>query len=311
MQHQYGSPGKQQSKHYNIYPSVNDLKKPARRRIPHFAWEYLDSGTGAERLVDHNLQRLQRIEMVPQFMGGGFNVSLETRLMGKTYGLPFGIGPVGMTGLMWPGGEHMLARTAARQNIPYCLSTVACETPESVGPICEGNGWFQLYAPADRNICADMLNRAWDSGFGTLVITVDVPITATCERQRRAGLKMPPDKDLKTLLRVAARPHWALATLRHGMPRLKLLEKYAQSNDLKDVSSFLGRQLSEVLTLDYIKFIRGIWKGKIVVKGILHDKDARMLVGAGSTRLSYPTMAAGNLTGHRQQLTFCRILSKR
>lgn len=281
MQHQYGKPDAEKSKYYDVYPTINDLREPARRKIPYFAWEYLDSGTGIEELVGKNLRALQAIEMVPQFMGGNFEVNLQTELMGETYAAPFGIAPVGMTGMMWPGGEHMLARSAARHNIPYCLSSAACEMPETVGPLCEGNGWFQLYVPADREICADMLDRAWRAGMKTLVITADVPTPSNRERQRRAGIKLPPDTSLKTLLRVAARPAWAWATLRYGKPRLRSLEKYAKSGDLKEVASFLGRQLSDVLNLDYVNFIREKWPGKLIVKGILHDYDAARLAEAG------------------------------
>lgn len=281
MKHQYGAIGARHSKYYNSHPAVADLIPFAKNRIPHFAWEYLDSGTGNERLVDHNTERMQAIELTPKFMDGSHDVNLETTLMGTTHCAPFGIGPIGMTGMMWPGGEHMLARTSVRHNIPYCLSTVACEAPETVGPMCEGKGWFQLYVPADREICADIMKRAWDSGFKTLVVTADVPVPSMRERQRKAGLKVPPETDLKTLLRIAARPRWAIATLRYGKPRFRLLEKYAKSGDLKEVSSFLGRQLSDVLNLEYMKFIRTQWKGKLVVKGILHPDDAKALVSVG------------------------------
>jgi len=278
MQHQYGNSS---SKYSDLYPAIADLAMPAKRRMPFFAWEYLDSGTGVERLVSHNRERLQAVEMLPKFFEGNFDVPLQTTLLGETYASPFGIAPVGMTGLMWPGGEHMLAKTAARNNIPYCLSTVACEAPETVGPLCEGNGWFQLYVPSDREICIDVINRAWQSGFRTLVVTADVPTPSMRERQRKAGLKVPPETNLKTLLRVAARPQWAWATLRHGKPGFPTLEKYAASGDLREVSSFLGRQLSDALNLEYLKFIRDNWQGKIIVKGILHQDDAKNLVEAG------------------------------
>ena len=281
MKHQYGTIGGKQSKNYNKYPSIKDLMEPSRRRIPFFAWEYLVSGTGSERLVDHNLSALENIEMTPQFMSGAFDIPLQTQLMGETYSAPFGIAPIGMTGMMWPDGEHMLARTSVRHNIPYCLSTVACEAPESVGPMCKGNGWFQLYVPADREICKDIMKRAWDAGFRTLMVTADVPVPSMRERQRKAGLQVPPATDWKTLMRVAARPQWAKATLRHGKPRFRLLEKYAETGDLKEVSSFLGRQLDDVLNVDYMKFIREEWKGKLVVKGILHEADAKKLVSVG------------------------------
>ena len=284
MKHQYGainSHGAKPAKYYNTLPAIHDLIPLARRRIPYFAWEYLDSGTGIERLVGHNIERLQAVELTPKFMGGAHDVSLETKLLGDTHAAPFGIAPIGMTGMLWPGGEHMLARTAARHNIPYCLSTVACEAPETVGPICEGKGWFQLYVPADREMCADMLKRAWAAGFKTLMVTADVPVPSMRERQRKAGITIPPETDLTTLLRILARPKWALATLRHGKPRLRMLEKYANSGDLKEVSTFLGRQLSDVLNLDYMKFIRDQWQGNVVVKGLLHADDATALLGVG------------------------------
>ncbi|MCP4184984.1 MAG: alpha-hydroxy-acid oxidizing protein [Hyphomicrobiales bacterium] len=278
MRHQYVN---SDSKYSDIYPLIADLEIPAKRRMPFFAWEYLDSGTGVERLVGYNRERLQAVEMLPKFFEGNFDVPLQTNLLGETYSSPFGIAPVGMTGLMWPGGEHMLAKTAARNNIPYCLSTVACETPETVGPLCEGNGWFQLYVPADRDVCIDIINRAWQSGFRTLVVTADVPTPSMRERQRKAGLKVPPETSLTTLLRVAARPQWAWATLCHGRPGFPTLEKYATSGDLREVSSFLGRQLTDALSLEYLKFIRDNWQGKIIVKGILHQDDAKKLVEAG------------------------------
>lgn len=281
MEHKYGAIDAKPSKYYNTHPAVTDLIPLAKSRIPFFAWEYLDSGTGNERLVEHNIERIQAVEMTPAFMSGSHDIDLTTTLMGQTYSAPFGIGPVGMTGMMWPGGEHMLARTSVRHNIPYTLSTVACEAPETVGPICKDNGWFQLYVPADREICKDIMNRAWDSGFKTLMVTADVPVPSMRERQRKAGLQVPPKTDLKTLLRVAARPKWAIETLRYGKPRFRLLEKYAESGELKEVSSFLGRQLSDVLNLDYMRFIRDKWQGKIVVKGILHRDDALSLVSVG------------------------------
>lgn len=281
MQHKYGSSGEYQSKYNDIYPSIEDLKAKAKTRMPFFAWEFLDSGTGREQLAARNISQLSSIQMVPKFLDGARDVSLETEMMGQTHSVPFGIAPIGMTGLMWPNGERYLAKTAARYNFPYCLSTAACAAPETIGPLCDGKGWFQLYVPADRKICADMLERAWESGFRTMMVTADVPIPSMRERQRKAGMRVPPSIDLKTIMRVAMRPRWALATLKNGSPRLKMLEKYAESGDLVDVSSFMGRQMNDVLNLDYIQAIRKMWKGKMIVKGILHVDDAVALTEIG------------------------------
>ncbi|MGI9371154.1 MAG: alpha-hydroxy acid oxidase, partial [Hyphomicrobiales bacterium] len=200
------------------YPSIHYLEKRARRRMPHFAWEYLASGTGAETLLERNIARLNDIELTPSMCMGDFTPNTETKLLGHTYSVPFGAAPVGMSGLMWPGSERYLAATAARRNMPYCLSMVACETPETIGPLADGNGWFQLYAPSQTEIEIDLLKRAKESGFNTLIFTVDVPVGSRRERQLRAGLTMPPKRTPLTLLQVALRPEWAFATLKHGQP---------------------------------------------------------------------------------------------
>lgn len=117
----------------NKYPAISDLAKKANRRIPHVAWEYLSSGTGDEDLLDSNRAAFQKIRFLPRFCKGELNPKLETTLFGRTYAAPVGISPVGLTGLMWPRVEHYLAATADRMKIPYCLSTVATETPETTG----------------------------------------------------------------------------------------------------------------------------------------------------------------------------------
>ena len=133
---------------------------------------------------------------------------LTTKLFGQTFQAPFGIAPIGLTGLMWPDGERMLARTAAEHGIPFCLSCVACETPEVIGPLAGGRCWFQLYPPRDRAVRNDLLRRARDSGFSALIITVDVPIYSVRERQRRAGLTMPPRVRPRMVYHAAVRPAW-------------------------------------------------------------------------------------------------------
>ena len=113
----------------NRYPGIADLRARARRRIPHFSWEYLDSGTGLEHCIDHNINALQAIKLMPHMMQGKQQLDLKTELFGISYNAPFGLAPVGLTGLMWPGIETMLANTAARYRIPYCLSCLLYTSP--------------------------------------------------------------------------------------------------------------------------------------------------------------------------------------
>lgn len=263
------------------YPSFADLARRAKTRIPHFAWEYLDSGTGAEHGVDRNLKALSEIRLIPRFMLGEFETDLRTTLLGREYSAPFGIAPVGLTGLMWPRTEWILAEAAARARIPYSLSTVATETPETVGARAGDMGWFQLYPPRDRHIRKDLLERAANAGFTTLLVTADVPASSQRERQKRAEVSVPPRKTLMTYWRAAIRPQWAIETLIHGEPRFRMLESYANSTNMQELAQFVGHNFGGTLSWDYLAEVRDLWPGKVVVKGILDVGDARHCVEAG------------------------------
>ncbi|MFK5977724.1 MAG: alpha-hydroxy acid oxidase [Rhizobiaceae bacterium] len=263
------------------YPSFNDLRKLAKKRTPHFAFEYLDSGTGGEQAKARNESDLDKIILTPEFMKGSFEPDTSVELFGRQYTSPIGVSPVGMSSMMWPGAEQMLAKMAGENGIPYCLSTVSGDRPEAVGPLAKGNAWFQLYAVRDKKIRDDMLKRAKDSGFSALVVTVDVPVPSMRERQRRAGLEMPPTVNIKTAYQVATKPSWALHTLKRGMPNFLTLMQYAESKKLVDMASFVGEQLGNVLDWEYLKEVRAQWDGPLILKGILSVEDAKLALKNG------------------------------
>jgi len=142
------------------YPAIDDLKKRAKGRIPHLSWEYLNCGTGDERAVSRNEEALAQVTLLPRFMKGYQELELSTTLFGKRYDAPFGVAPIGLTGLIWPRAEHILAKMANQYRIPYCLSTVATQTPETIAPLVGEMGWFQLYPPREEALRADLLKRA-------------------------------------------------------------------------------------------------------------------------------------------------------
>ena len=168
--------------YHSKFPAVSDLKKRAQKRIPHFVWEYLDSGTGLEHTRKRNRIKLDEIMFYPSILHGDINPNLKTTILNHEYNLPFGVAPVGMSGLIWPNAEKILAGTAARHNIPYTLSTVASKTPEDLATHIDKNAWFQLYPPRETEILDDILKRVKDSGFTTLVLTVDVPDASRREK---------------------------------------------------------------------------------------------------------------------------------
>jgi len=214
-------------------------------------------------------------------MKGSTRANLETELFGVKYNAPFGIAPVGLTGLMWPGIEKMLATTAASYRIPYCLSTVATETPETIGPLVDGNGWFQLYPPSDRDIRRDLLKRFKEAGFTTLVITADTPVQSQRERQKRAGVAVPPKRSVKTYLSAAMCPAWSLTTLRYGMPRFRTMEKYVDAKDIAEIGAYMNANMG-TLDWQYLEETRKEWEGPMLIKGILSPSDARQCIECGA-----------------------------
>lgn len=263
------------------FPELIDLKEHAKRRMPFFAFEYLDSGTGREAAKRRNRQDMDAILLMPSILHGEFKPDLSVTLFGKTFKLPFGISPVGMSGLFWPDAEGILARCATAAGLPYGLSTVASCTPEAVGQVLDGNGWFQVYAPRDPAIRSDMLKRARDAGFTALVLTVDVPVASRRERQTRSGLTSPPRLTPQLLAQVARCPAWALGMARLGMPRMRLIDSYAGQLTGLSSTEHAGYLLRTSPDFDYLKALRDLWDGPLIVKGVMDARDVTLLEASG------------------------------
>jgi L-lactate dehydrogenase (cytochrome) len=264
------------------FPLIADLAARARRRIPHFAWEYLDSGTGLEQAIMRNRLALDRVLVSPRFMKGDLAPDISTELFGRKWAAPFGVAPIGLTGMMWPGGELMLARMARAAGIPYCLSSFACQGPEEVGAIAGDNGWFQLYTMSDTEAEHDIIDRADAAGFSALVITVDVPVNSTRERQRKAGLGRRPRMSLRQMLQVAACPQWALATARHGKPAFRSVERYFPGASMNEIGRLLDQMKLGMTGMEAIERIRKRWNKPLIIKGIMDAEDALACISAGA-----------------------------
>ncbi len=264
------------------FPAIADLAARARQRIPKFVWEYLDSGTGVEATKARNRSALDRIGLMPSILHGEFEPDLAVSLLGQTFPLPFGIAPVGMSGLIWPNAERLLAKAAAKAGIPYTLSTVATAAPEDLAGSIGDHGWFQMYPPRDEAIRTDMLDRARAAGFSTLVLTVDVPVASRRERQTRSGLTNPPRLRPRLLAQIATCPAWAMGMAQNGMPRMRMLDKYStgMTGNLPS-NAHVGYLLRTSPDWDYVSWLRDAWAGPFVVKGVSRPDDAARLSELG------------------------------
>ena len=270
----------------NKYPRIDDLESVAKRRIPPVVWAYLYAGTGTNRLKEANRAAFDGVSLVPRILSGHVSPRTEVTIFGQTLSMPVGISPIGLASMIWPGAELMMARAAAAAKVPMTLSTVAGESLENVAQAAGEYGWFQLYPPKDKTVRHDLLKRAKDSGYKTLMVTVDVPTSSRREDMRKAGAPIGSRNSSSFTPRVIWQsmncPRWAMAMLKAGgKMRFKNLEPYVSSSELADISKFIGSQLNAGTGWDVIDDIRAHWQGNLVVKGVLHPDDAVELVRRG------------------------------
>jgi len=264
------------------YPSVDHLRDKARKRIPGFAFEYLDGGANELINLRKNTDDIRKVELAANYLDDFTKVDLSTELFGHTYAAPYGIAPIGLQGLIWPNSPEILARTAIRYNIPFILSTVSTASIETIAKITEGKAWFQLYHPARQELTDDILKRAEEAGFEVLVILADVPSFGYRALDIKNGLSMPPKMSLRNMLQITANPGWALNTLRHGQPSFKTLKPYMSDNlNLSQLGKFMDDTFSGRLNKERIARLRDKWKGKLVLKGIGAAEDVGKAIEYG------------------------------
>lgn len=276
------SKNKKEIKFNSDYPSIDDLRTRAKKRIPKFAFEYLDGGCNEDVNLHKNTDEIRQVELLPYYLSKHKGSSMKTELFGHVYDAPFGIAPVGLQGLMWPNAPEILAKAAFEHNVPFVLSTVTTSSIERIAEITEGNAWFQLYHPTKNRLRDDILKRAEVAGCPVLVILCDVPTFGFRPRDIRNGLAMPPKMSIKNILQVFGKPRWAMETLRHGQPNFEVLRPYMPKNlDLTQLGKFMDDTFSGRLNEEKIKPIRDMWKGKLVLKGVANEADAEKAVRLG------------------------------
>ena len=271
--------------HLNIntkYPSIDDLRIKAQKKIPKFAFEYLDGGCNEDVNLRRNTSELREVQLKPKYLRNHGGSSTKTKLFGIEYDAPFGISPIGLQGLMWPNSPEILAKAAFNHNIPFILSTVTTTSIERAAELTEGKAWFQLYHPTENKLRDDILKRAEAAECPVLVILCDVPSFGFRPRDIRNGLAMPPKMNISNVLQAFGRPHWCLQTLKHGIPGFANLLPYMPKGlDLKQLGKFMDQTFSGRLNEEKIKPIRDMWKGKIVLKGVASHYDAEHAIRLG------------------------------
>lgn len=266
----------------NNYPSIDDLRQKAIQKIPRFAFEYLDGGCNEDVNLHKNTTELREVELKPRYLGNYTTPDMRTEIFGHVYDAPFGISPIGLQGLIWPGAPEILAHAANKHNVPFILSTVSTASIEKISEITEGKAWFQLYHPAEAAVRDSVVQRAADAHYRVLVLLCDVPSFGFRPRDIRNGLGMPPRMTFKNILQILGKPEWAIKTLIHGQPEFATMKQYMPKGlNMKQLGLFMNKTFSGRLNEERIKPIRDKWKGKIVLKGVASMEDTEMAVKLG------------------------------
>lgn len=264
------------------YPSVDHLIKKAKSRMPGFAFDYLAAGCFSEVNLRRNTDDIRQVQLKPWYLNDYPGADQKTELFGKVYDAPFGVAPVGLQGLMWPKACEYLAEAARYHNLLFTLSTVSTASIEEVAKITDGEFWFQLYHPAEDELRDKLLERAWASGCKTLVILADTPTFAYRPKEIRNGLSIPPQMTLRNILQMMASPAWTWGQLMAGKPEFKTMKPYIPNNlSMKHLGLFMNKTFSGRLTKTKIQKLRELWKGNLVIKGVVNPEDAELAVQLG------------------------------
>ncbi|HAG58606.1 MAG TPA: alpha-hydroxy-acid oxidizing enzyme [Arthrobacter bacterium] len=258
--------------------TIADLRTIAKRRTPQAPFDYTDGAAEAEITLNRARQAFTDLEFRPGILRNVESVDLSTDVLGRTAAMPFGIAPTGFTRMMHSEGEYAGSRAAEAAGIPYTLSTMGTASIEDVAAAApSGRNWFQLYLWTDRDRSMELIERASKAGNDTLMVTVDTPVAGARLRDVRNGMTIPPALTLKTVLDASYRPGWWFNFLTTEPLAFASLSRYSGT-----VADLVDSMFDPTLTFDDLDWLRGTWKGRLVVKGIQTVDDAKSVVDHGA-----------------------------
>lgn len=265
-----------------IIASAQDFREAARRRLPRFLFDYADGGAYAEETLRRNVSDLSQIALRQRVLKDVARVDLSTTLFGQAQSLPVALGPVGISGMYARRGELQAARAAKAAGLPICLSTVSICSIEEVSQRADPF-WFQLYVIRDRAFMRDLIATAKEHGAKALVFTVDMPVPGARYRDAHSGMSGP-HTGIRRFLQAMGKPSWAwdvgLCGRPHQLGNLKPV--LGKNSGLNDYMGWLGANFDPSIQWKDLDWIRSLWDGPLIIKGILDPEDAREAAAIGA-----------------------------
>ncbi|MCX5478980.1 alpha-hydroxy acid oxidase [Kaistia geumhonensis] len=278
--------------------SIDDLRLMAKRRVPRAFFEYCDRGSYAEETLEANRADLKALKLRQRVMVDVSNRSTATTIIGQPAALPLVLAPTGLTGMQYADGEILAARAAEKAGVPFCLSTMSICSIEDVAAGTSKPFWFQLYVMKDRGFAQSLVERAIAAKCSALVLTVDLQVQGQRHRDIKNGMTVPPRITLANLVDIATKPDWALRVLRGKRKTFGNLDGFVKGmTGVKSLGQWISGQFDTTLNWNDVAWIRSLWPGKLIIKGVLDVGDAKAAAATGADAIVVSNHGGRQLDG--------------
>ncbi len=288
----------------STFTSIDDMRQSARRKVPRAFFEYADGGSYAEETLRANRTDLERIKLRQRILVDVGDRTAKTTILGAPVALPLALAPIGLCGMQHGDGEILACRAAQAAGIPFTLSTMSICSIEDVAEAIGKPFWFQLYVMKDRGFIRALIERAAAAKCSALVLTVDLQILGQRHRDIKNGMTVPPELRLGNLIDIATKPAWALSILRG---RRKIFGNIAGhikgTEDVNSLTQWISGQFDPGLNWKDVEWIKSLWPGKLILKGILDVDDARIAAKTGTAALVVSNHGGRQLDGAPSSIT--------
>ncbi|QRM57252.1 alpha-hydroxy-acid oxidizing protein (plasmid) [Sinorhizobium sp. BG8] len=278
--------------------TIADLKERARRRVPKMFFDYADSGAWTEGTYRANEEDFHKIKLRQRVLVDMTNRSLASEMIGEKVSMPVALSPTGLTGMQHADGEMLAAQAAEEFGVPFTLSTMSICSIEDVASVLKKPFWFQLYVMQDRDFVLNLIDRAKAAKCSALVLTLDLQILGQRHKDIRNGLSAPPKFTPKHIWQMATRPLWCMQMMGTQRRTFRNIVGHAKSvTDLSSLSVWTSEQFDPQLSWKDVAWIKERWGGKLILKGILDEEDARMAVSTGADAIIVSNHGGRQLDG--------------
>jgi len=281
-----------------VVTDIEDLRRLSKKRIAKAIFDYVDRGSYSEATLRANRADLESLTLRQRVAIDVDRRSTRTTMIGQEVAMPVALAPTGLTGLNWADGEMLAARAAERFGVPFCLSTMSICSIEDVAAAVTRPFWFQLYVMRDRGFAASLIERAKAAGCSALVLTLDLQVQGQRHQDIKNGLAVPPRLTLGSFFDILSKPSWTFNVLTGRRKSFGNLEgRIPNADSLTTLSQWIAGQFDPTLSWKDVEWVRGLWGGKIILKGILDAEDAKIAASTGADAIVVSNHGGRQLDG--------------